>query len=342
MTMNKSLIAIGAVLLSTACLAEDDILAGLFPTAATNVVSSKVYTTLPLCRRVVGSAEVRLPGGEWMAAEEGKFYPFGTSYRASASGTATIAFGPGATVTIEKGAEFGTRNQPVGEKSRTIFLVRGTVALKLPDNLVEGAFFVTAPGFSVKNPAGESVLTYEDKGDGDEAVLRCVTGSMGVEGRHFDIPSMHAANELRIRSTRDHLVTILYGTSGDYVVKLDQGQRFREEFDDEGKMKTTVEKGLREWHLTPFTKIHITRSVPAIGERMSVHTMAFDASGERKSECYFSEGRAEVNSGELVASDKVSGEELAKRAAEVTETTKAADAEETTEAAAEEKTSNEE
>ena len=59
---------------------------------------------------------------------------------------------------------------------------------------------------------------------------------------------------------------------------------------------------------------------------MSVHTMAFDASGERKSECYFCEGRAEVNSGELVAKDRRSGEELAKRAAEATETTAAKDA----------------
>lgn len=64
---------------------------------------------------------------------------------------------------------------------------------------------------------------------------------------------------------------------------------------------------------------------------MSVHTMAFDASGERKSERSFCEGRAEVNSGELIPKENVSGEELAKRAAEMTETTAAADAEETSE-----------
>ena len=53
--------------------------------------------------------------------------------------------------------------------------------------------------------------------------------------------------------------------------------------------------------MPPATKVMITRALPAIGERMSVHTMAFDASGERKSEFCFCEGRSEINSGELQA-----------------------------------------
>lgn len=325
--MNKLLMSLAVVLTFSVAFADDDAL----PVVATNTPLAKTYTTLPLCRRVEHGASARKPGGEWQAAEEGKFYPFGTSFRAEKGGLLVVAFGAGATVTVADGSEFGTRQQKIGMESRTISLVRGTVEIKLPDNLPVGMFFVTAPGFVAKNPAGESRFDYVDKGDGDEAIVRCVTGSLAVEGRHFNIPVMHAANELKIRTSKDHLSTILYGTSGDYAVKVDQGLMAREEFDDEGKVKTVVEKSELEWRLTPFTKIVINRSVPAIGERMSVHTMAFDASGERKSERSFCEGRAEVNSGELIPKEKVSGEELAKRAAEMTETTAAADAEETSE-----------
>ena len=338
--MNKILLSLASALMLSAAFADDELPA--LPAASTNEPLAKTFTTLPLCRRVEHGASVRKPGGDWQAAEEGKFYPFGTSFRAEKGGLLVVAFGAASTVAVADGSEFGTRQQKVGVQSRTISLARGTVEVKLPDNLPVDMFFVTAPGFVAKNPAGESRFDYVDKGDGDEVVIRCVTGSLAVEGRHFSIPTMHAANELKIRTSKDHLTSVLYGTSGDYVVKVDQGQMSREEFDEEGKVKTVVEKNELEWHLTPFTKIVINRFVPAIGERMSVHTMAFDASGERKSERSFCEGRAEVNSGELIPKEKISGEELAKRAAEMTETTAAADAAETSEDNAEETTSTEE
>ena len=291
------------------------------------------FTTLPLCRLVEGVVDVCQPKGEWVPAEEGRFYPLGTSYRAGLGGRLVLAFGPEATATIREGSAFGTRAQAIGVVSRTLVLMQGTVSLKLPENLPEGMFFVAAPGFQVKNPAGESRYDYVDVGDGDKVTVRCVTGSLAVEGRHFDIPAMRSANEVVLRTSRDHLATFLYGTSGDYVVKLDQGLRTREEFGDDGQMKRIVEKGTNEWHLTPATKVLISRAVPSIGSRMSVHTIAFDAAGERKSECYFCEGRAEINSGELVAKEKLDSEEVAKRAAEATETTAATDVDEPAEGA---------
>ena len=339
-----------AALTAAAAMAEEEENEQAEPTAearpaATNAAPAKAFTALPLCRRIVGHASVRLPGGGWTEAEEGKFYPFGTSYRAEPEGQLVLAFGSGSTVTIADGSEFGTRNQAVGLGSRTIVLVRGKIELKLADNLPEGAFFVVAPGFTVKNPAGESVITYEDAGDGDVVTLRCggagAMGSMGVEGRHFDIPVMHSANELTIRTSRDQLFTALYGKSGDIVVNLDQGMCLREEFGDDGKLRSTAEKGILTWHLFPKTKVVINRAVPAVGERMSVHTMTFDAAGVLQNERSFSEGRAEVNSGELVVKEASKGEDIAKRAAEVTET-KADGGEEAKSDESEEQTSNEE
>ena len=286
---------------------------------------SAAFTLLPLCRVVDGEAEVCRPGGEWMAAEEGRFYPLGTSYRTRKSGRMVVAFGGESSAEISGDAEFGTRTQPLGEKSRTAVLVRGKLVLKLADNLPEGAFFLAAPGFTVKNPAGESRYDYVDMGDGDKVTVRCVTGSLAVEGRHFNIPVMRSANEVVIRTSRDHLSTFLFGTSGDYVVKLDKDVRQREEFGDDGKMKLTEAREFAEFHLSPATKVVINRSVPAIGERMSAFIMAFDAAGKPVGEgIRLCEGRAELNSGELVAKEKVDSEELAKQAAEATETTEAA------------------
>ena len=343
--MKRTLLAGAVALAACAVVADDEVVVGAgtgdLPVVQTNEATVRVFTALPLCRRIEGRASVRKSGGEWEPAVEGKFYPLGTLFRAEEDGTLSLAFGQTSFVTIENGSEFGTRAQGIGEKSRTLVLVRGTIALRLPDNLPEGAFFVTAPGFTVKNPAGESVITYADKGDGDETVILCRTGALAVEGRHFDILAMRAADEVKIRTSHDNLFTSLYGASGNYVVRLDQGMCTHEDITDEGERKIVVEKGSLDWHLSPRTKVIINRSVPAIGERMSVHTMTFDAAGVLQNERAFSEGRAEVNSGELVMKT-VNGEELAKKAAELTETTAAAADTEDAPATDADTTSNEE
>lgn len=293
---------------------------GAQPQAAQQDKAAASFTTLPFCRIVESPVEVKKPGGEWKAAEEGRFYPLGTSYRTHKGGRLVLSFGRKSTATISGEASFSTRIQPIGSPSRTLVLAYGDVVLNLAENMPEGAFLVAAPGFTVRNLAGESRYSYETTADGDRARVRCVTGSLALSGRHFDIASMHAADEVVITSEHDFLVTMLEGTSGDYVVKLDQGVRAGTEVDESGGVKEVVTNDSLDWHLSPKTKVVINRAVPAIGERMAVHTMAFDAVGELQSDRIFCEGRAEINSGELVVK-KSDGEDLAKRAAEAAETT---------------------
>ena len=294
---------------------------------AKTVKPAPSFTTLPFCRLVEPPVEVKKPKGDWEPAEEGRFYPLGTSYRSHQGGKLVVSFGATSTATIEGESSFGTRVQPIGESSRTIVMGIGELVLSLADNLPEGAFFVSAPGFMVRNPAGESRYSYETTPNGDRATVRCVTGALGIGGRHFDIPAMRAADEIVITSEHDYLVTILEGTSGDYVVKLDQGVRAAMEVDESGATKEVVSKDVLDWHLSPRTKVTINRAVPSIGERLAVHTMAFDAAGELQSDRVFCEGRAEINSGELVVKAQ-SSEDLAKRAAEAAETTEEAAVEE--------------
>ena len=330
--MNKSVIACVAVLALGPAFAagdEQDELLEQSEREAENqaIASRKVFYALPKLRRVEGPVSVRKPGAEWADAEEGLHYPFGTAFRAGKGASFVVAFGDGSSVSAAEGASFSLVAQKPGEKSRSIALTGGEVSVLLPDNLQEGMFFVTAPGFTVKNPAGESKYVYTDKGDGDLAQVRCVTGSLALEGRHFEVAAMHAADELSIRTCRDSLSTVLTGVAGTFVGQIDQGERFIEEFDDEGNMKSHVGKGTLDWKFSPGTRVLINRALPAIGSRMSVHTMAFDALGGRKSECYFCEGRPEINSGELVPKAKLTEEDLAKRTAEETETTAAAETE---------------
>lgn len=305
-------------------IAVDDVLGAV---AAPKPKKEKYFHLMPLCRLLEGTGEVKRPSGPaWEPLEEGRFYPLGCSFRTSGEGSRlTVQFGAECAVELSGEASFGTLPQALGVKSRTLTLQSGTIDLKLPRNLPEGLVIVTSPGFTVVNPAGESRYSYEQTGDGDLAVVRCVTGGLSVKGRHFSIPVMRAANELKIRTSRDYLFTGLYGTSGDFIVKLDQGIVTR--VDPVSGETQTSEKTL-DWRLSPQTAVRIHRAKPAIGERMSVSVMTFDETGALRNRCAFAEGRCEVNTGEQGVVAQEAKDDLAKKAAEAAEAVETVDADE--------------
>lgn len=288
----------------------------------------KFFYTLPKAEKLDGSADVLKPGArDWEAAVEGRFYPLGSVFRTVGASTRfTVALGRECSVMIAGEASFGTRGQGLGIKSRAILLKGGVVTVDLPRNLPEGLFFVDAPGFTVVNPAGKSTYRYVKTGDGDKATIRCVTGSLSIEGLHFKILSMRAANEVSIQTSQDALFTGIYGTRGDYICKLDQGTvKIR----DVETGESHTEQKFLEWKVSPQTAVRIQRAVPEIGENMAVTIMTFDAAGNLKNRCAFAENRFEVNSGELAPNDKNSQSELEKKAAEATAETAAVETEAT-------------
>ena len=291
--------------------------------AAPKKAATRVYTTIPFCLKREGVAEVQFPGSEWKPVEEGKFYPLGASYRTLGAGSSlTLAFGKDASAKVSGDASFSTLAQGLDVKSRTLVLGEGTVEVVLPENMQDGLFVVTAPSFSVKNAAGTSRYAYAKTATGDRAVVRCVTGTLGLAGRHYEIPQMRAANEVVVTSEHDNLVTTLENTSGDYIVKLSQGVRTEKEVKEDGSTEDKQVESASEIKLSPKMKISIHRAVPSVGERMSVFTMAFDAAGNPMGPgVSFCEGRAEVNSGMLVEKTETEAEALKKKAAEAAETT---------------------
>ena len=279
----------------------------------------RFFNTLPFCRRLEGSAQVLKPGATaWEDIVEGKFYPLGSSYRtADPLSRVVIQFGPEVTVELNSMGSFATRVTSIGDKSRAITVGEGLIDVKLPRNLPDGLFKVSSPCWTVVNPKGHSRYAYTRNGDGEAVQIRCVTGTLGVEGRHYRFPALKAANEIKIRTSQDVLFTGLYGARGDCLVELDQGDKSIKNF---ATGESEIVKKPLEWKLSPKTAVRIYRAVPAIGERMSVTIMTFDASGKLRNRCAFAEGRPEVNSGELGPVLKSEQEDLAKKAAEAAET----------------------
>lgn len=240
---------------------------------------------------------VRLPRQtEFTLAEVGKFYPNGSAFRLS-DGTAEFEFGKEALLKVSGKAEFSTANVGFSARERTVIPVCGTFTVTLPRTMPTGLFSVAYPNFTAKDLAGESRHELTPSGDGDEAVVHVITGMLALDGPHYKVTRMSAADRVRIRTTGDKLFTSLRGEAGDYKVTLDQGvSTYKDPISNE--MKTQVRN--IEFSLTPQCAIKIFRKRSEVGGRMAVSVMTFDPAGEMRNRFTFAEGTASVNFGEEV------------------------------------------
>jgi hypothetical protein len=246
------------------------------------------------------NVSVKIPRQDGFApAVEGKFYPHGTAFSVNATEAEPVIFefGPEATVTVTGAAEFSTKEAPVGEKSRVVLMKSGAVSVSLPRTMPTGLFSVLYPNFSAKDLAGESRHELTPSGDGDEALVHVITGMLALEGNHFKVPRMSAADRIRIRTTGEALFTSLRGEAGDYKVALDKGVSvYRDPITGETKEQA---KAL-DYSLTPQCAIKIFRKRSSVGGRIAVSVMTFDAVGEMRNRYTFVEGAPKVNFGEEV------------------------------------------
>ena len=153
-----------------------------------------------------------------------------------------------------------------------------------------------------------------------------MTGAMAVEGSHYKIARMRAANQVRIRTTKDNLFTSLRGESGDYVVTLDQGLVQDKNFET-GEVRDVPK--LLDFSLSPQCAVKIFRRKAAVAGRMIVSIMTFNPAGDILNRCAFAENRANVNTGELVVPDSIPVTEKEKEKdadAEAAETVESVDA----------------
>ena len=264
--------------------------------AATAKPAAKHFHALVRFVRANAEVLVKLPRQtEFNPAVEGKFYPTGSTFRTTDG--AELEFGKEAVLKAKGETEFAIRETEYGSQSRTVALVRGTIAVSLPRTLPTGLFSVAYPNFTAKDMAGESTHEIVPSGDGNEAVVQVITGMLALEGPHYTVARMSAADRVRIRTTGDALFTSLRGEAGDYKVTLDQGTTtYRDPIT--GDVSNQVRR--LDFSLTPQCAIKIFRKRSEVGGRMAVSVMTFDPSGEMRNRFTFVEGMASVNFGEEV------------------------------------------
>ena len=268
------------------------------------------YLSLVRCDEINGDVQVLRPRTDApVKAELGKYYPLGSIFMTGNSGgkrgvkpsSVVINFGKAVMVRVNEGSELGTREPGDDDKCRTVVLRKGRVELLLPRQMKDGEFQVAAPHFVLKNMNGNSWIDYSSSNNCDRTTVHLVTGLMGVEGAHYSIAQMRAGDELVIATNDDDAFSCISSNAGIYDVMLDQGIRRDKDFDTNQYKETEVKT---KFEMAPRSKVKIWRRRPAPGGNMVVSTMAIDATGAIKSRRVFAEKRYNINSGELVITQK--------------------------------------
>ncbi len=273
--------------------------------AAAEKAQKHFHQLLRVDRMTCCTVEVREPRGDWKAAVERKFYPYGSSFRVNPGNEgrplAVFVLGTVARVIATNAVEFTTREIEIGAKNRVLTPISGAFKLILPRNLPKGLFQVAAPNWTCRDLAGDSYFDYAALPDGDETNIRVITGEMTLSGAHYEIPKMRPADRLVVRTTSDKLFTSLRGESGIFGVKLDQGIVRKKDF---ATGETSDEPKVLDYRMSPRCSVKIWRKMAKVGGRVVVSVMTMDAEGEIRNRCAFAEGRYNINSGELVVDQK--------------------------------------
>lgn len=301
--MNISFVRFGAcaaaLCVSSALRAQEEPSAESAP-AAPAKVSAKCFHSLVRFVSADAEVEARLPRQQDFApASEGKYYPQGTTFRVGGGKTdsAVFEFGEEVLLKAEGASEFAVAENAEGAANRTVVPVVGAFTVSLPRTFPTGLFSVAYPHFTAKDLAGESRHELIVSGDGEEAVVHVITGILALEGAHYSVARMGAADRIRIRTTHDALFTSMRGEAGDCKVSLDQGLSvYRDPMTGESK----TQNRRIEFALTPQRAIKIFRKRSQVGGRMAVSVMTFDSAGEMRNRYTFAEGEASMNFGEEV------------------------------------------
>lgn len=298
-------------------------------TDATATVAAKnpgnpFHQLLKVARIDAGLVEVkRGPDDDWTPCEDGKYYPNGASFRTVRADpenkecpppSAVFEFGKDCLLIVTNEAEFATSAVEIGGKARTVIPRAGLLHFDLPRTLPVGALSVCTKYFRLRDLAGESLVDYRALADGDEAVVRVLTGQLALEGEHYKVAKMAAANQVRIRTTQDDLFTSLRCESGTYSVELSQGTVREKDF--VAGTTQDVNKTLA-YELSPRCAVKIFRTRSSASGKWVVDVMTFAANGDMQNHRAFAEERYNVNSGELVL--KQADAEAAKAAAQAAE-----------------------
>ncbi len=259
---------------------------GQAPAAEQQEAPAKIFMPMVRLVQVRGKCDAQNPDlGSYSAAVENKVYPLGTRFRTGPESAATLVFSGQESAQLVSGTEVCVEAPDKQPDNRVLRLFSGTVKTSLRENLPEGSFSVCTPNAACKNLEGRGEYSLTTAAGTETLQIATITGAARIEGPHYHIPALRAANTVNIQTSVDRSFSRLTSVSGDFVIVLNKGE------------EEPVSYGM-----SPKAVVKIWRENAPVGGRPVIAALVVSPTGIAKHRFAYAEGRSGVATGELVQS----------------------------------------
>ena len=274
-----------AFLLSIVC-AQESAQTNLDATVVGEAVpqEEKEFWLLVRVNSIRGTCEVYNPDvDKFMAAIENKAYPLGSVVRTGAGSSAALSFSELESLQLSENTEVVALCAEQNKDARVVRLVKGKIRTNLRENLKAGLFGVETANASCKDVAGRGEYSVLADAKTETFQVATITGANRIEGAHYKIPALRAANTLNVMTAVDRSLSRLTSVSGDFAIMLDKGS----------------EEPV-SYQMSPQAVVKIWRENAPVGGRAVIATLVVSPNGMAQHRFAYAEGRENIATGELI------------------------------------------
>ncbi|MDA3926721.1 MAG: hypothetical protein PF904_18705 [Kiritimatiellae bacterium] len=247
-------------------------------------VSDMKFANLVRVINIQGICEVNNPDlGEFKQAKHNKAYPMGSIFRTGANSKCILIFSAADSAIVTANSELMVTACKKTCQSLTLKLITGEIQTTLRDNLSDGSFSVNTPNCDIINISGRGSYTLGTEEGNEILKASTITGTARVEGPHYTIPALQAANKVNITTDPNRSFSRLTSVSGDFAIELSNG---------------TEEPII--YKMSPKALVKIWRESAPVGGRTIVSTLVVSPTGMARHRFAYAEGRKVLKTGELV------------------------------------------
>ena len=223
----------------------------------------KMFQPLVQVMNIRGICEVHNPDvGQYKPAMRNKAYPMGSTFRTGIDGRCALVFSMKDTLRMSPNSEVVVEADKANSDVRIVKLIRGQIRTNIRDNPREGAFNVFTEDTFCKSLSGRGTYTMTRTPTLTILKVSTVTGSAVVEGPHYTVPALRAANAIEIQTSPNRALSRIADISGDYNIVLPNGS---------DKPVT--------YTMSPKDIVKIWRETAKIGGRMIVSVLVLKPNG---------------------------------------------------------------
>ncbi len=249
------------------------------------------FASLVRVVNIHGLCEVNNPDiGSFKPVRHNKAYPMGSTFRTGPGSSCFLVFSSDDSAELSENSETvitGASKDGITCPILTAKLISGTLKTSLRDNLKGSTFNINTPNADIRKITGRGEYSLTAEGENKILQAATITGTASIEGPHYSIPSLQAANTVNITTSPNRSFSRLTSVSGDFSILLHNGT------------EEPVNFGM-----SPKAIVKIWRENAPVGGRTVISTLVVSPTGMARHRFAYAEGRKALVTGELVQTEQ--------------------------------------